>query len=877
MRFRSLTTKIVLSIFLSVSLIFSGIFIYNYTYTTAIVEKNIRENSINLALRSVQEIDKVFFAVQKITNNNSDIFKKENYSETEIYDILRIMLEGNKEIYAAALAFPEYKYSPDKKYYAPYICKLGDSLNYMNIGADNYNYYQMEWFSSPFQSGKACWSEPYFDKGAGNTMMITYSVPIYKTINGKRELYAVLTADVSLDWLDKFMGNIKIYNSGYAFIISKSSRFVTHPKKELLIKETAISLAERMPRFNFLKAISQKMIAGDTGLIEENFVNYSNQKDSWLAYAPIIANGWAAGFVYPIDEFMSDVTALNNRLLLLSIIALVSLLAVIILVSKSIAKPIKLLTKATEKISTGDYFVKLPKIDSQDEVAKLNNSFDSMIQTLNSTINDLKHTSEALAESNSNLELANRTLEDKVEQRTAELKNINTELNLANSNMITLSEIGKSLTSSLDFEVILAEIYTQINKLMQSHSFAIMTYNELNNTLEGKFAIENNQRLPYFEFQLTDTNRYAVWCFANNAEIFINDNETEYQKYLPNRSAPKAGVSMSSIIYLPLVTDGKLIGVISVQSFNKNAFSERHLDILRNLAVYTAIALSNAMAYQAINKANTELKEAQDQLIQAEKMASLGQLTAGIAHEIKNPLNFVNNFSELSIDIVEELKEEIDNIEIETQIKENIEDLLSDLSINSKKINEHGKRADSIVKGMLLHSRGKSGEMQKTNINDLLAEYVNLAYHGMRASDNSFNIKIEQNFAADLPQLYVVPQDLSRVFLNLINNACYSTHEKKQELQSQYNPILNVSTSLDSTNNQAIIRIRDNGKGISQENINKIFNPFFTTKPTGKGTGLGLSLSYEIITKTHQGEIAVESELSEYAEFIIKLPINARG
>ena len=252
-------------------------------------------------------------------------------------------------------------------------------------------------------------------------------------------------------------------------------------------------------------------------------------------------------------------------------------------------------------------------------------------------------------------------------------------------------------------------------------------------------------------------------------------------------------------------------------------------------------------------------------------MASLGQLTAGVAHEIKNPLNFINNFSELSVDLTKELKEALTPVAMNENDKSYVNEILGDLSMNAEKILEHGKRADSIVKGMLLHSRGKSGEFQLTDINNMLTEDIALGYHGMRAQDNSFNITIEEDLAKDLPQISVVPQDLSRVFLNMINNACYSVKDAGPSKPSGWIPTLRVSSR--KAGNFLEVRIRDNGKGISPENIKKIFDPFFTTKPAGKGTGLGLSLSYDIVVKVHGGQIQVESTPGEYAEFIVIIPI----
>lgn len=267
-----------------------------------------------------------------------------------------------------------------------------------------------------------------------------------------------------------------------------------------------------------------------------------------------------------------------------------------------------------------------------------------------------------------------------------------------------------------------------------------------------------------------------------------------------------------------------------------------------------------------------ELKETQHQLVLSEKMASLGQLTAGIAHEIKNPLNFVNNFAVLSSDLSKELREEIlrQKANIDPGNLSAIEELLNDLEQNVTKINEHGRRADSIVKGMLLHSRGKSGERQPTDVNALLAEYVNLAYHGLRAQDQSFNIKIETKFDPSVGIVSVVPQNLSRVFLNIVNNGCYAANEKKKTRGPDFMPTISVSTK--NLGEKIEVRIRDNGNGIPASVLDKIFNPFFTTKPTGAGTGLGLSLSYDIIVEEHKGEIRVDTREGEYAEFIILLP-----
>jgi signal transduction histidine kinase len=253
-------------------------------------------------------------------------------------------------------------------------------------------------------------------------------------------------------------------------------------------------------------------------------------------------------------------------------------------------------------------------------------------------------------------------------------------------------------------------------------------------------------------------------------------------------------------------------------------------------------------------------------------MASLGQLTAGIAHEIKNPLNFITNFAVLSQDLMQELRQELnaERERVDPGRAKEIGAILDDLQQNVGKINDHGKRADSIVRGMLLHSRGKAGERQDTDLNALLAEYTNLAYHGMRAQDQTFNVKIETDFDPAVGKVSVVPQELSRAFLNIVNNACYAAFDKRRSAGNGFMPVVRVSAK--SVPGAVEIRIRDNGSGIPQSIREKIFNPFFTTKPAGAGTGLGLSLSYDIITQAHKGTIAVDTKEGEYTEFIITIP-----
>jgi two-component system, NtrC family, sensor kinase len=275
-------------------------------------------------------------------------------------------------------------------------------------------------------------------------------------------------------------------------------------------------------------------------------------------------------------------------------------------------------------------------------------------------------------------------------------------------------------------------------------------------------------------------------------------------------------------------------------------------------------------AKAVIEKTLADLKSTQSQLIQSEKMASLGELTAGIAHEIQNPLNFVNNFSEVNTELIKEIQDE--RRKTQDQRDEKLEDeILQDIVQNQEKINHHGKRAADIVKGMLQHSRSSSGVKEPTDINALADEYLRLAYHGLRAKDKSFNATMKTDFDETIGNINIIPQDIGRVILNLITNAFYVVNEKAHQNMAGYEPTVSVSTKKDG--NKVLISVKDNGNGIPQKILDKIFQPFFTTKPTGQGTGLGLSLSYDIV-KAHGGELRMETKENEGSTFTIQIPLS---
>ena len=333
-----------------------------------------------------------------------------------------------------------------------------------------------------------------------------------------------------------------------------------------------------------------------------------------------------------------------------------------------------------------------------------------------------------------------------------------------------------------------------------------------------------------------------------------------------------------TILCVPLLREGIAIGLIGLRRTEAQLFTERQVALLQTFADQAAIAIENVRLFESVEartrelaKSLEDLRTTQDRLVQTQKLASLGQLTAGIAHEIKNPLNFVNNFSAVSVELIDELRQALSGAHLDSKLRAEISEIADTLQGNLDKVVQHGKRADAIVKNMLLHSREGSGEHRVVDINAIVEESLNLAYHGARAEKQGFNITLQRSLDPAAGEVDVFPQDITRVLLNLISNGFYAATKRRAETNGgDYEPTLAAATK--SLGDRVEITIRDNGTGIPPEVKEKMFNPFFTTKPAGEGTGLGLSISHDIIVKQHGGSIEVDTQPGEFTEVRIILP-----
>jgi GAF domain-containing protein len=431
--------------------------------------------------------------------------------------------------------------------------------------------------------------------------------------------------------------------------------------------------------------------------------------------------------------------------------------------------------------------------------------------------------------------------------------------------MQTVNRISQALVSQLEFDALIKLVGELMRETFRADIVYVAMYDKQTDMIHFPFEYGDKNEPRKFG------NGFTERIITNNEPILINKDIAEIRAQL---KAKQIGRVTSSFLGVPVLIGKEPIGVISVQSTEEeNRFNENDLRLLNTIAANVSVAMQNAEAYQKMRFALDELKAAQEQLIQQEKLASLGQLTAGIAHEIKNPLNFVNNFSEVSVELIEEAREEVkEKLNADSH---QLTAILDDIEANLRKIHEHGTRANGIVHSMLQHSRGSDGKPEPTDLNAMVKEYVNLSFHGMRAGKNPINVDIELQLDDSIGNIPLIAEDFSRVILNLCNNAFDAMRERLSSNEQaphseRYSPKLTVRTKTDS--GKVTIEIEDNGPGIPDVIKDKILQPFFTTKKGTQGTGLGLSITHDII-KAHRGELSLNSDLDTGSSFLIHLPL----
>jgi two-component system, NtrC family, sensor kinase len=433
-----------------------------------------------------------------------------------------------------------------------------------------------------------------------------------------------------------------------------------------------------------------------------------------------------------------------------------------------------------------------------------------------------------------------------------------------------LGEVSQAVNSTLDLETVLTTIVAKAVELSGTEAGAIYVFDDLQREfhLRATYGMDQGliDALTQQHIDMDEPNVQLV--LAEREPVQVADLEEEAPSDI-NEITMRAGYRARLVA--PLLRGEEVVGMLVVRRTAPGAFPQNIIDLIKTFAAQSAVAIENARLFQNVEGSLRDLRTAQDRLIQTEKLASLGQLTAGIAHEIKNPLNFVNNFSGVSVELIDELRQALEAPQLDKKARAEITELANTLQGNLVRVVQHGKRADAIVKNMLLHSRQGSGEHRPVDINALVEESLNLAYHGARAEKQGFTITLERSFDPTAGEVDLFPQEITRVLLNLISNGFYAATKRKAEANGgNYEPTLAATTK--NLGDSIEIRIRDNGTGIPSEVKEKLFSPFFTTKPAGEGTGLGLSINHDIIVKQHGGSIEVDTQPGEFTEFRIVLP-----